>query len=116
PGVVTGHGVASIFPLDEETIQELAAQIAACVEEALARLEEMRTVEGRSLAAEMHVLASGISEKAEQLQVLTERSRPAYALRLRARLEELLGDSRSGAVLEPARLAQEAALLAERAD
>ena len=43
---------------------------------------------------------------------MTERSRPVYALRLKARVEELLG----GAALDPARLAQEAALLAERAD
>ena len=44
--------------------------------------------------------------------MLIERSRPAYALRLKARLDELL----AGAAVEPARLAQEAALLAERAD
>ena len=43
---------------------------------------------------------------------LAERSRPAYAQRLKARIEELLG----GGPLDPARLAQEAALLAERAD
>jgi uncharacterized protein (TIGR00255 family) len=41
-----------------------------------------------------------------------ERNRPEYAARLKTRIEELL----NGASLDPARLAQEAALLAERAD
>jgi uncharacterized protein (TIGR00255 family) len=44
--------------------------------------------------------------------VLAETLRPAFARRLEARLKELL----SGVILEPARLAQEAALLAERSD
>jgi uncharacterized protein (TIGR00255 family) len=44
--------------------------------------------------------------------VLAETLRPAFAKRLDARLKELLG----GASLEPARLAQEAAILAERSD
>jgi uncharacterized protein (TIGR00255 family) len=60
----------------------------------------------------MQRLLAGLRERTAQIQLLTERSRPAYAARLKTRLEELLG----GAAMEPARLAQEAALLAERAD
>jgi uncharacterized protein (TIGR00255 family) len=44
--------------------------------------------------------------------VLAERARPAYARRLEARLKELLGDT----PLDPARLAMEAAMAAERSD
>jgi hypothetical protein len=84
----------------------------ACALEALQKLNTMRQAEGRSLAVEMNRLLSDIAEKTKQAEVLTELSRPAYALRLQTRLAELLG----GVALDPARLAQEAALLAERAD
>ncbi len=45
-------------------------------------------------------------------RVLAERARPAFARRLELRLKELLGE----ASIDPARLAQEAALAAERSD
>ena len=44
--------------------------------------------------------------------MLAERARPAFARRLEARLKELLGEAQ----LDPARLAQEAAMAAERSD
>jgi uncharacterized protein (TIGR00255 family) len=84
----------------------------ACLEQAVVHLEEMRQAEGRSLSEEMQRLLAAVHDRAAQLQALIERSAPAYAQRLKARLEELL----AGASLDPARLAQEAALLAERAD
>ena len=43
---------------------------------------------------------------------LPKRARPAFARRLEARLKELLGEAQ----LDPARLAQEAAIAAERSD
>ena len=57
-------------------------------------------------------MLAGLKARTAEVQVLVERSRPAYAARLKERLEELLG----GASLDPGRLAQEAALIAERAD
>jgi uncharacterized protein (TIGR00255 family) len=47
-----------------------------------------------------------------ELESLVEAVRPAFARRLAVRLAELL----NGAQIDPARLAQEAALLAERSD
>ena len=44
--------------------------------------------------------------------MLAERARPAFARRLEPRLKELLGEAQ----LDPARLAQEAAIAAERSD
>jgi uncharacterized protein (TIGR00255 family) len=44
--------------------------------------------------------------------VLAERARPAFARRLETRLKELLGEFQ----IDPARLAQEAAIAAERSD
>jgi uncharacterized protein (TIGR00255 family) len=109
PGVVAQNGAAA--PMEEE-MADLDAPLVACLKEALDKLYDMRREEGRSLAAEMRRLLTSIAEKTEQAEALTESSRPAYAQRLKTRLEELLG----GVALEPARLAQEAALLAERAD
>ena len=115
PGVVVAPGapgLASGLVADEEALERLNRQIAGCVGQALDRLEEMRQIEGKSLAQEMHTLLAAIKGRTAELAELTERSRPAYALRLKMRLEELLGTSQ----LDLARLAQEAALLAERAD
>jgi uncharacterized protein (TIGR00255 family) len=111
PGVVTAAGAAG-GPLAEEDLERLGAQVKACAEEALDRLEEMRRAEGRSLADEMRRLVASIGATTAEVEALAERSRPLYAQRLKSRIEELLG----GAPMDAARLAQEAALLAERAD
>lgn len=111
PGVVSAAGTAS-GTVSEEDLERLGEQVKECVEAALDRLEEMRLAEGRALSDEMRRLVTGIGEVTGQVAELAERSRPAYAQRLKTRLEELL----NGGPLDPARLAQEAALLAERAD
>jgi uncharacterized protein (TIGR00255 family) len=111
PGVVTAAGAFG-STLAEEDIERLGAHVMDCVEDALLRLEEMRLTEGRSLGDEMHRLVASIDGMASEVEQLAERSRPLYAQRLRSRIEELL----SGGPLDAARIAQEAALLAERAD
>jgi len=72
----------------------------------------MRRSEGRHLAEEMSARLIVISDHAKRIEELAERVRPAYAKRLETRLRELLGTS----PIEPARVTQEAAVLAERAD
>ncbi len=72
----------------------------------------MRREEGRALAREMNELVSSIGAKTARLELLSERSRPVYAQRLKVRLQELLGTL----PVDPIRVAQEAAILAERAD
>jgi uncharacterized protein (TIGR00255 family) len=115
PGVVAAGGVpggAASAALDEDSLERLNERVAACLAEALGRLDEMREIEGRSLAADLLSLVAAIREKATRLEQLTEQSRPAYAQRLKVRVEEMLG----AATVDPGRLAQEAAMLAERAD
>jgi uncharacterized protein (TIGR00255 family) len=113
PGVVAADGAGSALgSFGDEAAERLRQQVTACLEQALDQLEEMRQAEGRSLTEEMQRLLTGLQDRTAQVQVLIERSRPAYALRLKTRLDELL----AGAPLDPQRLAQEAALLAERAD
>jgi uncharacterized protein (TIGR00255 family) len=111
PGVVAAPGATS--ELQNEEVQErLGAQLEACLEQALGRLETMRRSEGQALAGEMQGLLARIAERAAEIAVLAERVRPAFARRLETKLSELL----NGAQVDPARLAQEAALLAERSD
>ena len=115
PGVVAAGGAlgaGSNAALDEDALESLGYGVSACLGDALRRLDQMREAEGRSLADEMLALVAAIREKTARLDQLTERSRPAYAQRLKERVEEMLG----AASVDPSRLAQEAALLAERAD
>lgn len=111
PGVVATPGSANELQ-NEEVQEKLGAQLDACVEQALTHLETMRRSEGQALCVEMQGILAGISSKTAKLDVLLEGVRPAFARRLALRLSELL----NGVQLDPARLAQEAALLAERSD
>ena len=107
PGVI-GLPAAS---LDRE-MARLEAATARCLEEALDTLDRMREREAEALREEMSPRLAGIARLAAKVAVLAERARPAFARRLESRLKELLGEAQ----LDPARLAQEAALAAERSD
>jgi uncharacterized protein (TIGR00255 family) len=111
PGVVAAPGSAG--ELQSEEMQErLGAQVEDCLEQALNKLEAMRRSEGQALTAEMQEILGRIAVRTAEIETLAERVRPAIARRLAERLEELL----KGVQLDPIRLAQEAALLAERSD
>ena len=107
PGVIAGPGIAK-----EEDQARVHMHAIACLDEALSRLDEMRAAEGITLAHEMRGRLSRLAEHAGLIENLAERLRPAFARRLDQRLKEMLG----GASIDPARLSQEAALLAERSD
>ena len=111
PGVVAAPGAASELQ-NEEAQERLGAQLEACLEQALGRLETMRSSEGQTLATEMQWVLARIVEKTAEIESLAERLRPAFARRLESKLNELL----NGVQVDPSRLAQEAALLAERSD
>jgi uncharacterized protein (TIGR00255 family) len=110
PGVIAGLSVA--VPETEEDQERLGQAIEACLLEALHKLDEMRRAEGRHLIADMRVRLAHIAKQADEVRELAATLRPVFARRLEARLKELLG----GVQLDPARLAQEAAMLAERGD
>ncbi len=110
PGVVSG--VAPAVPEAEVEQERLGSALTACLGEALAKLDEMRRIEGQHLAEELRARTARIGEKASQVRELAVRLQPAFHRRLEIRLKELL----TGTGLDPARVAQEAALLAERSD
>ncbi|HUO34190.1 MAG TPA: YicC/YloC family endoribonuclease [Candidatus Acidoferrum sp.] len=107
PGVIGTAAVAT-----ENELARLEASVARCLAEALDRLDRMREAEANHLREEMSGRLGHIAVLARDVEVLAERARPQFAERLRLRLVELLGES----AIEPARLAQEAAMAAERSD
>jgi uncharacterized protein (TIGR00255 family) len=111
PGVVAAPGSAGELQ-SEEMQEKLGAQVEDCLEQALNKLEATRRSEGQALTAEMQEILGRIAVRTAEVETLAERVRPAIARRLAERLEELL----KGVQLDPIRLAQEAALLAERSD
>lgn len=110
PGVIAGLSAA--VPESEEEQTRLGLAIDTCLLEALQKLDEMRRAEGRHLLEDLRACLARIGDHANRIRELSAALRPAFARRLETRLKDLL----SGASIDPARLAQEAALLAERSD
>jgi uncharacterized protein (TIGR00255 family) len=110
PGVI--GGLAPAVPDSEDEQEKLGRELERCLREALAKLDEMRRAEGRHLTDELRSRLTRISEQTEQVRGLVVQLRPAFARRLESRLKELL----SVTTIDPGRIAQEAAMLAERSD
>ncbi|MFI5098648.1 MAG: YicC/YloC family endoribonuclease [Candidatus Acidiferrales bacterium] len=110
PGVI--GGLAPELPDSEEEQEKFGKVLETQLREALGRMDEMRRAEGRHLSEELRGRTMNIGALVERVRRLVETLRPAFARRLDSRLKELLG----GSSIDPARLAQEAALLAERSD
>jgi uncharacterized protein (TIGR00255 family) len=110
PGVIAG--LNGVVPDSEEDQKLLGQALDRCLLDALTKLDEMRRAEGKHLVEDLRARLQRIGEDAEKVKALAATLRPAFARRLENRLRELLG----GTGIEPARLAQEAALLAERSD
>ncbi len=73
--------------------------------------------EGEAIEEEIRTRAVSLRELVRRMEEIRSRALPAFQQRLRDRLSEMLDGSRSGnAQIDPARLAQEAAILAERSD
>ena len=110
PGVIAG--LNGTVPEAVEDQERLGLALEACLREALGKLDEMRRAEGKHLVAELRERLKRIASQVEQVRGLAASLRPAFARRLETRLKELLG----GTAIDQGRLAQEAALLAERSD
>lgn len=100
---------AALAPGEAEGLATLAERL---LEEALARLEEMRRAEGAALERDLRACVERILAGQKELVRLGELALPAAQRLIRERLQGLLGES----PIDPARLAEEAAYLAERND
>jgi uncharacterized protein (TIGR00255 family) len=107
PGVI-GAASASL----EGELELLEKVVSRCMIESLDKLDRMRGDEANHLRQDMSARLKNIATMASSVATLAERARPAFAKRLETRLKELLGEAQ----LDPARLAQEAAIAAERSD
>jgi uncharacterized protein (TIGR00255 family) len=99
-------------PRDTDTAEETAQLVRETLAEALLRFNEFREREGAALG----VLMRECGERVERRAVEIEQHRGDVMPWLRQRLEERLGELLANTNLEPQRLAQEAALLADRSD
>jgi len=88
------------------------AEILSVLDAAVQALNQFRGREGAELAAEIRRHNRALAESAREMEEIRTRALAAFQTRLSERLKELLAT----ASLEPQRLAQEAALLADRSD
>ena len=105
PGMFIEAGEAEPPPDAEPALRE-------ALEAALVELNAFRAREGAEIAAEMRAHTGHIGEAAEQMEKIRSGAAGVFQTRLSERLKELL----KGAQIDPQRLAQEAALLADRSD
>lgn len=99
-------------PLAPEAAEQLAHVAERLLDQALERLDEMRRAEGAALEQELSTCLERIRAGQRELSQLSEQAQPAAHRRLTQRLHELLGES----PVDPTRLAEEAAYLAQRSD
>ena len=96
--------------------EKVGAALEAAIDMALDELEKMRLQEGEALRRELSDRVAKIEALVPTIERSAETLADAYRVRLQKRIGELL--NRSGQVVEidPARLAQEVAYLADRSD
>ncbi|HEY4485101.1 MAG TPA: YicC/YloC family endoribonuclease [Nitrospiria bacterium] len=107
-------GFRDIITLSEpaEAGDDLTRKVQSLVKEAMTRLEAMRRQEGKALAKDLLQRLKLIEKKMRLIELRIPGIVADYHTRLQARIEQLT----RGIKLEPARLAQEVALFAERSD
>ncbi len=101
---------ASSEQLSPDTTAEKT--ILAALQEAIDMLNQFRAREGAELAAFIREQNAAIRTGGEEMQRIRASAIPAFQKRLVEKLQELLGNT----MIDPQRLAQEAALLADRGD
>jgi uncharacterized protein (TIGR00255 family) len=95
----------------ERSGDELDAAVMLRVEEALAKLNEMREQEGRSINSELRARMASLEKAAAGVEAHRSTILRAYSERLQSRMSELLG-----AQVDKERILQEVAVLVDRSD
>src|SRR5579883_2936875 len=74
PGVVTSAGLSnfSASNFSEEEMRQFGTQVQECLQQALHKLDEMRSEEGRALTREMSELLGSTGAKTARLEILSE--------------------------------------------
>lgn len=105
PGMIAGANLGELEPCVAEVVLEAAR-------EAIALLNQSREREGATTAAEICQRAKQIHGLVNRMQEIRAGAVPAFQKRLREKLADLL----QGTQVDPQRIAQEAAILADRSD
>ena len=96
----------------EELGESVAQAVLEAAAEAVTALNAVREREGAATARELHQRCQSIGSLVDRMQEIRAGSIPAFQKRLREKLADLL----HGAGIDPQRLGQEAAILADRSD
>ncbi|HWC99605.1 MAG TPA: YicC/YloC family endoribonuclease [Candidatus Sulfopaludibacter sp.] len=97
---------------DQEISEDLSRAVLDAAALAVVELNVVREREGQATAEEMRQRCGNISTLVVRMEEIREGAVPAF----HRRLKEKLGDLLKGFAMDPQRLAQEAALLADRSD
>jgi uncharacterized protein (TIGR00255 family) len=106
----------ALQPMRDGISDEMIAGVEQAVDEALDELERMRTREGEALAAEMRARLDEIEQNIPTVEGAAGGLVEAYRMRLQKRIGELLAREGQSVEVDPGRLAQEVAYLADRSD
>jgi uncharacterized protein (TIGR00255 family) len=95
----------------EKSSDELGTAVAAGMEEALSRLNEMREQEGRSISTELRARMASLEKAAAAVDAHRSTILRSYSERLQSRMLEILGT-----LVDKERVLQEVAVLVDRSD
>lgn len=108
-------GPGGIFkPVEnEKDADRIWNRIEPCLKEALDGLDDMRCNEGAMIAKDLEKHLNNIETAVREIEEVSENLLPIYRDRLKRRMEEL---TQAVVEIDPDRIAQEAAFLAEKSD
>jgi uncharacterized protein (TIGR00255 family) len=97
---------------DETLNSEIEPSLMEALQESLEALNQFRAREGAELAAHIRQHNDSIAKRCSEIEEIRSTATPVFQQRLAERLKDLLRNT----TIDPQRLAQEAALLADRSD
>ncbi|HKC62147.1 MAG TPA: YicC/YloC family endoribonuclease [Pyrinomonadaceae bacterium] len=103
-------------PVRDGLDEKMIAGVVNAIDQALNELEQMREREGEALAEEMRGRLDEISRQVPLIEDAASGLVDNYRTRLQKRISELLSRDTQGVEIDPGRLAQEVAYLADRSD
>jgi uncharacterized protein (TIGR00255 family) len=114
PDLNSALRIPGMLSLDAETdlAEDVRVALLEATKEAVAALNQVREREGTATAEELRERCQAVCDVVRRIEEIRSGAVAAFQKRLRERLAELL----NGAGLDPQRLAQEAAVLADRSD
>jgi len=113
PGMIeAGTGNTAVYGEANEGDASVEADVLALAESAIDELDAFRVREGEAIETEIRMRSASLRELVRNMEEIRSRALPLFQRRLRERLAEMLDIAQ----IDPARIAQEAAILAERSD